>query len=144
MALFGFCSCGSMPLSTLPSKPAFLLAQRWGVKGPRLSQLSPDDGKVVSGDIFESYFQMIYRCKMFTSTMAPFASQNYGHEWFRKPFLNLSRQEENDIHDTLLTYLNPTALWTSLTSSKSGLREATYQPNLLARQFYLSQLLPKI
>lgn len=46
-----------------------------GFEGLRLTQLTPDDGKVVSKEVFETYFDMIYRCKTFISTMTPFANR---------------------------------------------------------------------
>lgn len=43
-----------------------------GVEGLQLSQLTSDDYKVVSKEVFETYFDMFYRCKAFVSTMEPF------------------------------------------------------------------------
>lgn len=83
---------------------------------------------------------MFYRCKTFTSTMAPFTSRHCGPEWFKKPFSNPSPQEENGIHATVHACFNPTSLWSRLTSPKTRLRVAPYHPNLEARQFGLSQL----
>lgn len=75
--------------------------------------------------------------------MEPLSNRQCGPEWFRKPFLNPSGQDERDIHDTLLACFQPTSLWTRLTSFKSGIKADAYQPNLVAIKFGLSQLLPK-
>lgn len=61
-----------------------------GVKDPRLTQLTPDVGKVVSRVVFETHFNIFYMCKSFISTMVPFSNRQYGPEWFREPFLNPS------------------------------------------------------
>lgn len=37
----------------------------------------------------------------------------------------------------------PTPLWTKLSTVESGIRLAEYQPNLVTKQFGLSQFLPK-
>ncbi|KAI5387916.1 hypothetical protein KIW84_073856 [Lathyrus oleraceus] len=75
--------------------------------------------------------------------MAPLSNRQCEPEWFRKPFLNPSGQDERDIHDTLLACFKPNSMWTRLTSFKSGIRADAYQPNLAAIKFGLSQLLPK-
>lgn len=95
------------------------------VEGPRLTQLTPDNGKLLTMDVFDTYFNMLYTCKSFISTMAPFSSRWCGIEWFRKPFPNPSCQDERDIPDTLLACFQPTCLWTRLTSSKSGMRASS-------------------
>ncbi|KAI5426149.1 hypothetical protein KIW84_031830 [Lathyrus oleraceus] len=74
-------------------------------------------------------------CKTFTLIMTPFSSRKCRPEWFRKPFPNLSRQEEKEIHDTLLACFQPTAIWARSASSNSGLRAYPYNPNLAAMQF---------
>lgn len=81
-----------------------------GIEGQRLAQITPDDGKVVFREVFETYFNMFYRCKTFISTMTPFFNRHCGLEWFQ-----------------------PFSMWAKLTSSKSGIRANAYQPNLVAR-----------
>lgn len=54
------------------------------VEGTRLSQVTSDDDDTASKEIFETYFDMFYKCKTFTSIMAPFSYRNYGPTWFRK------------------------------------------------------------
>ncbi|KAI5386525.1 hypothetical protein KIW84_072887 [Lathyrus oleraceus] len=75
--------------------------------------------------------------------MSPFSIRQYGPDCLRKPFPNPSRREENEIHDTLIYFFNHTTLWSRLTSAKTSLRVAPYQPNLVSRKFGLSQMLPK-
>lgn len=51
-----------------------------GVEGPSLAKLTPDDGNDISLEVFESYFQKLYRCKTFTLIMAPFSNRQCGPE----------------------------------------------------------------
>ncbi|KAI5395855.1 hypothetical protein KIW84_062152 [Lathyrus oleraceus] len=69
-----------------------------GIEGPRLVKLTSDDGNVVYLEIFEGYFQFFYRCKTFTKSMTPFSNRECGPDWFRKPYPNRSRQEQDEIN----------------------------------------------
>lgn len=86
---------------------------------------------------------MFYRCKIFTSMMEPFSSQQCDPNWFKKTFHNSSWGEEDEMHDILFSGFNPIVMWSRLNYVKTGLREAPYQPNPVVRKFGLSQLLPK-
>lgn len=67
------------------------LNPKLGIEGIRIAKLTHDDGKVISLEVFENYFQMFYMCKTFTSIMTLFSNRWCGPEWFRKPFPNLSQ-----------------------------------------------------
>lgn len=86
---------------------------------------------------------MFYRCKTFTLTWHHFLVDGMVPNGSGILFPIHHPQEEKDIHDTLHACFEPTTLWSRLTSSKTGLREAPYHSNLVARQFGLSQMLPK-
>lgn len=60
----------------------------------------------------------------------------------QKPVPHPSPNEEMKIHDYLLECFQPAPLWVKLSSSKMGISVTAYQPNLVARQFGLTQLLP--
>ena len=48
---------------------------------------------------------------------------------------------KREIHDIFLEFFQHAPLSTKLCSSKSGVRATAYQPNLVAKQFGLSQFL---
>ncbi|KAI5445131.1 hypothetical protein KIW84_013400 [Lathyrus oleraceus] len=75
--------------------------------------------------------------------MAQFSNRQYGNTWLRNPFTHLSPNKEREIHDILLECFQPAPLWTKSTSSRTGIRVVSYQPNLVARKFSLSKLIPK-
>ncbi|KAI5403855.1 hypothetical protein KIW84_051124 [Lathyrus oleraceus] len=76
-------------------------------------------------------------------SMAPFANLQCDPDWFRKPYPNQYRREQDEIKKFLFAYFNPTLLWMRLTTITIGLRVARYQLNLVAREFGLIQLLYK-
>lgn len=61
----------------------------------------------------------------------------------QKQLPNSSPNKKRKIHNILLEYFQLDPLSTKLCSSKSGIRVSIYQPNLVSRQFGLSQFLPK-
>lgn len=69
-----------------------------GIEGPWLVKLTSDDENVVYLEILEDYLQFFYRCKTFTKSMAPFSKRECGPDWFRKPYPNRSRQEQDEIN----------------------------------------------
>ena len=75
--------------------------------------------------------------------MAPFASQSYGPEWFWRQFPPINPQEEAESHTIWFNFLKPTLTSARLTVGEKGFFLFAYQPNLVARQFGLSQPLPR-
>lgn len=65
--------------------------------------------------------------------MMSFTTRQSGLDWFRDPFLSYTSEEERDIHGVLQGCFLPIPLWTRLTTGKSGVRMAAYQPKLVAQ-----------
>jgi hypothetical protein len=80
--------------------------------------------------------------KTFKETYAPFIERKVGPSWFVLPFPPLPEFEEFALAQWL-AYLDPTVLScrTGLTTKDYGL--VGYFPNLVSRQFGLTQLIPK-
>lgn len=69
--------------------------------------------------------------------------QQCGPTWFREPFPSPNAEKEKYIRGILMECFQLDPLWTRLSIGGRGIRLDTYQPNLVAKQFGLSQLLPK-
>lgn len=86
---------------------------------------------------------MFIEANTFQQGMAPFCARNFGPSWFTTPFPALSPRMSAQPSLIWCTFLTPTLLSTRLEANSStsyGL--VSYQPNLVARQFGLSQPLP--
>src|ERR1044072_396573 len=86
------------------------------IKGTRLNLLTPEDKDFSNTEAFDKYFRMFSQQKQFTSTMAPFASRNYGPEWFRRKFPPIIREEESESHAIWFNFLKPTLISARLTA----------------------------
>src|ERR1044072_2473822 len=86
---------------------------------------------------------MLSQQKQFVSTMAPFASRNYGPEWFRRRFPPTNSEEEAESYHIWQAFLKPTILSARRAPGEKSYSLVAYQPNLVARQFGLTQLLPR-
>lgn len=73
--------------------------------------------------------------------MAPFVDRTIGPNWFRNKFTGVSH-----IFATSIVFweafLTPTLLSTRIKLGTHGLGFTSYQPNLMAKQFGLSQMIP--
>lgn len=86
---------------------------------------------------------MFSKCHEFTSNMVPFATRKYGPEWFTRPFPSSTKNQETESLLIWEAFLTPKLITLRLNSSKSQVTLIPYQPNLVARQFELIQVLPK-
>lgn len=113
------------------------------VEGIRVAQLTPiDEGKAIR-PTFMSYVMMFARRHDFTSNMAPFATRKYGPKWFTRPFPSPTKNQETKSLLIWEAFLTPKLITLRLYPSKSQVILIAYQPNLVARQFRLIQILPK-
>lgn len=96
-----------------------------------------------SKTLFMRYINMFVEANTFHQGMAPFHARKFGPSWFTNPFLALTPRTAVQPGLIWRAFLTPTLLSSRLeanTSTSFGL--VSYQPNLVARQFGLSQLLP--
>jgi hypothetical protein len=112
------------------------------VEGTRLARMIPRVRGLDSEHLFIQYFEAFLNLKTFKSSFSPFAGREVGPHWFVHPIPPLPEHEE-EISEIWLAYLNPTLISCryGLTSTEFGL--VGYFPNLVSRQFGLTQLLPK-
>ena len=85
---------------------------------------------------------MFVEANTFHQGMAPFCERKFGPSWFTTPYPPLSVKA---VHTGSIwrVFLTPTLLSTKIEANVStSLGVVGYQPNLVARQFGLSQPLP--
>lgn len=75
--------------------------------------------------------------------MATFANRKYGPSWFTKDFPASNIDQETECLAIWATFLTPRLLVDHVDDPKACIKILGYHPNLVARQFRLSQLLPK-
>lgn len=75
--------------------------------------------------------------------MTPFINQKYGPSWFTKDFPTSNTDQDTEFLDIWGTFLTPRLLVDHVDDPKAHIKILRYQPNLVARQFGLGQLLPK-
>ena len=106
-----------------------------------LLPLTPIDKGSPNPEVFRLLFTIMLTRVDFTPSMGPFYARQDGPEWFTRAF-PLTREE--DKKNSLILwrhYLTPQFLSTVIFGVNPGL--VAYQPNLVARQFGLYQLVPK-
>src|ERR1044072_1969496 len=112
------------------------------VEGYRLNAITLVEPDLTATEAFNKWFGIFSRQKKFLSSMSPFADRVYGPEWFRRKFPPTQPQNDVESKDIWYQFLKPTLLSSRFQTGSKGLGLVAYQPNLVARQFGLSQFLP--
>lgn len=86
---------------------------------------------------------MFYNCKTFNQTIVPFVTQQYGLTCFLAPFPHSFVKGQSDIYVVLKECFPHAPSWMKLAKGKVKLSIGAYQPNIMARRFGMSQILPK-
>ncbi|GAU21853.1 hypothetical protein TSUD_33490 [Trifolium subterraneum] len=112
------------------------------IEGVRLARLIPRTRGLTYQQLFLQYFEAFLGLKEFKERFAPFADRQIGSSWFIHPFPPLPESEEYQ-NTVWSAFLTPTVISCrfGLKSTEFGLVD--YFPNLVSRQFGLTQLLPK-
>lgn len=93
--------------------------------------------------IFMKYINMFIEATFFVPGMTFFVDQNFGLTWFKNPFPDDSPQAAALSNTVWRAFLTHTMLSFRIETGSKGYGFMNYQPNLVARQFGLSQMLPK-
>ena len=113
------------------------------IEGTRLVRLTSDEGGKNLQECFTRNLMMFVRRHKYTPSMAPFAARSHGPEWFTRPLLNLSTKQQVESLQIWEAFLTPRLLLTRIMPKKTQNILLTYQPNFVARQFGLFQILPE-
>lgn len=86
---------------------------------------------------------MFIEANSFDSGMAPFVNQSFGPKWFKNPFPGDYPEAAGQSSVVWRSFLTSTSLSFRIEAGSEGYGFMSYQSNLVARQFGLSQMLPK-
>lgn len=90
-----------------------------------------------------SYMVAFAQRHQFTPSMAPFGFRKVGPAWFVRKFPATAEKDVEESNAIWTTFLTPRVMALRLRPAKNQVVLLGYQPNLVARQFGLVQLLPK-
>jgi hypothetical protein len=117
-------------------------ARKRQIEGTRLVRLVPLPLGLNYEQSFLKYFNVFLSLKTFKEEHAPFIQRIIGPSWFVQPFPPLQELEEFGLAQWL-AYLDPTVLSCRIGTTSKDYGLVGYFPNLVSRQFGLTQLIPK-
>jgi hypothetical protein len=117
-------------------------ARRRQIEGTRLVRLVPLPMGLNYEQSFLKYFNVFLGLKTFKEEYALFIKHVIGPSWFVHPFPPLKDLEEFCLAQWL-AYLDPTVLSCRIGTTSKDYGLVGYFPNLVSRQFGLTQLIPK-
>ncbi|XP_057446100.1 uncharacterized protein LOC130738185 isoform X1 [Lotus japonicus] len=106
----------------------------------RLNCLTPSKDKVDPETTFREFFTAFMEMTSFTPDLAPFAAPTTGPKWLVRPFPCESPGEQLESISIWREFFRPQVL--PLGFKKSEVNVLGYQPQLVARQFGLCQIVP--
>ncbi|KAH1206942.1 hypothetical protein GmHk_16G047242 [Glycine max] len=126
----------------IPQDYAEEVANR-SIEGQRALRLTPKTLDQNPQKLFLKYMRIFLSFDKFLPQHAPFISREVGPAWFTDYFPAVDPDNEEKVNEIWSFYLNPQILScrTGVQSNYLGL--VGYQPNLVSRQFGLSQIRPK-
>lgn len=111
------------------------------VEGTRLSLMTCQE--TPNKHLFMKYLNIFIKDNSFVPGMAPFVDQSFVPKWFKNPFPGDSPQAAAQSSVVWRAFFTPTLLSFRIKAGSKGYGFMSYQPNLVALQFGLSQMLPK-
>ncbi|KAK2442624.1 serine/threonine-protein phosphatase 7 long form protein [Trifolium repens] len=126
----------------LPSHMEPSVASRQS-EGARLALLRYRETNLSTRQLFLHYFKTLLEFDEITPKNTPFVKRTVGPDWFKRPFPATNPKEEEDTNNIWTMFLNPTILSSRQGVERRHLGLVGYQPNLVTRQFGLSQFRPK-
>ncbi|KAL5156645.1 hypothetical protein HKD37_15G041574 [Glycine soja] len=126
----------------IPQDYAEEVANR-SIEGQRALRLTPKTFDQNPQKLFLKYMKIFLSFDKFLPQHAPFINREVGPAWFTDDFPAVDPDNEEEVNEIWSFYLNPQILScrTGIQSNYLGL--VGYQPNLVSRQFGLSQIRPK-
>lgn len=93
--------------------------------------------------LFMKYLNMFIEVDKSAPGMTSFIDRPFGPKWFKDPFPGGSPQAAAQSNTIWRAFLTPTLLSYRIEPGLKGFGFMSYQPNLVARQFGLSQMVSK-
>ncbi|CAJ2644439.1 unnamed protein product [Trifolium pratense] len=126
----------------VPTEHQESIARR-NVEGIRLIRLQPNPLEQNSQQLFMKYMKIFLGINEFKPKHAPFVKRPIGPYWFVEEISVLNLDLEEEVNEVWTAYLDPTVLSCRIGTLSSEYGLVGYQPNLVSRQFGLSQLRPR-
>lgn len=111
------------------------------VEGARLALMTRKE--TLNKHLFMKYLNMFIDADKFSPGMAPFVDRRFGLKWFKDPFPGEFPQAAAQSNAVWRAFLTPALISFRIEAGSKGYDFMSYQPHLVARQFGLSQMLPK-
>jgi hypothetical protein len=89
------------------------------------------------------YMKIFLNFDKFKPQHAPFFERKFGQTWFTEDFPTQNPDNVEEVNEVWQAYLDPTVLSCRIGIQSNYYGLVGYQPNLVSRQFGLSQLLPE-
>jgi hypothetical protein len=135
--------------ATFPTELDVMLPQmhyeesgRRQIEGTRLALMVPRPRGFTYDQSFIFYLKAFLRLQDFKPSFAPFLDRPLGPQWFIHPLPPLAECAE-EIINVWKSYLTPTLLSCRFGTTSKDFGLVGYFPNLVSRQFGLTQILPK-
>jgi hypothetical protein len=87
--------------------------------------------------------KMFLNFDKFLPRHAPFVERKYGAVWFTEDFPAFDPDNEDEVNEVWRAYLEQTVLSCRIGANANQYGLVGYQPNCVARQFGMSQIVPK-
>lgn len=111
------------------------------IEGVRLALMTCQE--TPNKNLFMKYLSMFIKANYFVPGMDPFVDRSFGPKWFKNPFPGDSPQVVVLSSAVWREFFTTMMLSFRIEAGSKGYGFMSYQPNLVARQFGLSQMLPK-
>jgi hypothetical protein len=113
------------------------------IEGRRVIRLAPQHLETDHKTLFMRYMKFFLNFNVFKPHHAPFATREFGPNWFTEDFPAFDPDNEDEVNEVWSTYLDPSVLSCRIGTQAKHFGLVGYQPNLVSRQFGMSQIRPK-
>jgi hypothetical protein len=127
---------------TIPSKFQAIVNNRL-IERVRLSVLAPSSNESDPQKLFIQHMKVFLNLNQFLPHHAPFVRREIGPAWLQDEFPATNPDNADEVNELWQQYLHPTVPSCRIGSKSNHRVLVGYQPNLVSRQFRLSQVYPK-
>jgi hypothetical protein len=113
------------------------------VEGGRLVRLCPNSLEQQSQKLFMKYMKIFLEFDKFLPRHTPFLERKFGPAWFTEDFPAMDPDNDEEVNEIWKAYLDPTVISCRIGVNSNCIGLVGCQPNLVSRQFGLTQIRPK-
>jgi hypothetical protein len=122
----------------IPQEQQVEMADR-PIEGRRIVRLTSQNSETNYKALFMKYMKVFLNFTVFKPQHAPFLKR-FGPNWYTEDFPSFNPDNEEEVDEVWLTYLDPTVLSCRIGIQAKYFGLVGYQPNLVSRQFGMSQI----